>query len=115
MNTVEPPVRDPLKEGQPLYKGHWLRHHANTYSEIGKTSQQGTKLLAPKCPVQRFHYITVCCTYSAGAAAATRHRERRKVSAPQETGGGSGNRQHLCVTDLVSSLCGAFYDTSSPQ
>ena len=28
--TVEPPIRDPLKYGRPLYKGHLLRHHAKT-------------------------------------------------------------------------------------
>ena len=45
--TVEPPIRDPLGT-----------HHANTLvyyftSEIGTTSLQGTKLLAPKCPLFR--------------------------------------------------------------
>ena len=53
---MEPPIRDPLRSGQPLYKGHLLRHHANTLvysftSEIGTTSLQGTKLLPPKCPL----------------------------------------------------------------
>ena len=28
-NTVEPRITDPLTEGQPLYKGHWLRHRLN--------------------------------------------------------------------------------------
>ena len=49
-------MRDPLRQGRPLYKGHLLWHHANTLvhyftSEIGTTSLQGTKLLAPKCPL----------------------------------------------------------------
>ena len=55
-HTEEPPIRDPLRLGRSLYKGHLLRHHANTLvyyftSEIGTTSLQGTKLLAPKCPL----------------------------------------------------------------
>ena len=53
---MEPPIKDPLRLGRPLYKGHLLRHHANTLvyyftSEIGTTSLQGIKLLAPKCPL----------------------------------------------------------------
>ena len=56
--TTTPLIRDPLRKGRPLYKGHLLRHHANTLvycftSEIGTTSLQGTKLLAPKCPLFR--------------------------------------------------------------
>ena len=51
-NTVEPPIRDPLRWGQRTL----LQHHASTLvyyftSEIGTTSLQGTKLLAPKCPL----------------------------------------------------------------
>ena len=47
--TVEPQIKDPLREGRPLYKGHLLRLHANTLvyyftSEVGTTSLQGTKL-----------------------------------------------------------------------
>ena len=62
---MEPPIRDPLRLGQPLYKGRAvLQHHANTLvyyftSEIGTTSLQGTKLLySPNVSlVQRFHCI----------------------------------------------------------
>ena len=59
--SVESLIRDPLRLGQPLYKGHLLRHHANTLvyyftSEIGTTSLQGTKLLDPKVSLfRRFH------------------------------------------------------------
>ena len=57
-------IRDPLRYigTTPLHKGHLLWHHANLYyftSEMGITSLQGTKLLAPKCPL--FGGSTVCC------------------------------------------------------
>ena len=50
-------------KGRPLYRGHLFRHHANTLvSEIGTTSLQGTKLLAPKCPLfVRFHCVCAQC------------------------------------------------------
>ena len=49
-DTVEPPIRDPPREGLPLYKGHLFQPHALVYyltSEIGTTSLQRTKSLAP--------------------------------------------------------------------
>ena len=62
--TVEPPIRDPPRQGRPLYIGHLLQPHVNTYvtseirtliytlvyyfiPKIGMTSLQGTKSLAP--------------------------------------------------------------------
>ena len=63
--------KGPLRYGRLLYKGHLLRHHANTLvcyltSEIGTTSLQGTKLLAPKCPL--FGGSTVYCVFVASSA-----------------------------------------------
>ena len=67
-DTVEPPIRNPLRQGRPLYKGHLLRHHANILvyyftSEIGTTSLQGTKLFGGSTVKSleycRWHYFMI--------------------------------------------------------
>ena len=63
--TVEPPIKDPLGKGQPLYKGHLLCPkvvfpivliHSNLQERT--TFLQRTELLLSKCPL--FGGSTVC-------------------------------------------------------
>jgi len=54
--TVEPPIKDPPRTGQPPNKGHHSRtlsHSISTFLtfEKGTTSLQGTNQLVPKCPL----------------------------------------------------------------
>ena len=67
--TVEPPIMDSPKSGQPPYNGHTV-HYLPMYcpyiptSEEGTTSEQWTKCLSPTCPL--FGGSTVYkCTQSA--------------------------------------------------
>ncbi len=58
VTTVEPPIKDPLRKGQPLYKGHSSGPHSYSSStlltsEKRTTSQQRTKRLIPRCPLFR--------------------------------------------------------------
>ncbi len=53
--TVEPPIKDPLRKGQPPYKGHSsgpVSHSSSIFltHEKRTTSQQRTKWLIPRCP-----------------------------------------------------------------
>ena len=62
--TVEPPIKDPLRKGQPPYKGHSSRslyHSTNTFltSEKRTTSKIRTEAVPPKCP--SFGGSTVFC------------------------------------------------------
>ncbi len=55
-NTVEPPIKDPPRKGQPPYKGHSsgpLSHSSSTFltSEKRTTSQQRMRWLIPRCPL----------------------------------------------------------------
>ena len=54
--TVEPPIKDPPRKGQPPYKGHSSRslyHSINTFltSEKRTTSEIKTEAVSPKCPL----------------------------------------------------------------
>ena len=54
--TVEPPIKDPPRKGQPPYKGHSSRslcHSINTFltSEKRTTSEIRTEAVSPKCPL----------------------------------------------------------------
>ncbi len=51
-NTVEPPIEDPPRKGQPPYKGY-SSHSSSTFltSKKRTTSQQKTKQLIPRCPL----------------------------------------------------------------
>ena len=56
--AVEPPIKDPLRKGQPPYKGHSSRslyHSINTFltSEKRTTSEIRTEAVSPKCPLFR--------------------------------------------------------------
>ena len=70
-NTVEPTIRDPLREGRPLYKGHLLWHHAVYYfnSEIGTSSLQNywpQSVPCSKVPLYyclSLHVCIVCCQF----------------------------------------------------
>ncbi len=59
-NTMEePPIKDPLRKGQTLYKGHifpkrnFRMEQTNFKLPKRTASLQGTKLLASKCPLFR--------------------------------------------------------------
>ena len=54
--TVEPPIKDPPRKGQPPYKGHSSRslfRSINTFltSEKRTTSEIRTEAVSPKCPL----------------------------------------------------------------
>ena len=56
IHTVEPPIKDLPRKGQPPNKGHTSGPHSHSSSsfltsEKRTTSQQRTKLLVPKCPL----------------------------------------------------------------
>ena len=51
MSTVEPPIRDPQRYREDLSTRTLVAAPCFNTSEIGTTSLQGTKLLAPKCPL----------------------------------------------------------------
>ena len=56
MYTVEPPIMDTLRSGQPPYNGHTVHPLPIYYpyistSEEGTTSEQWTKCSSPKCPL----------------------------------------------------------------
>ncbi len=42
MTTVEPPIEDPLRKGQPLYKGHFQYHQKCTCNNSFSTSEKRT-------------------------------------------------------------------------
>ena len=52
MTTVEPPIKDPLRKGQPLYKGH-LSCPQKLYFKPPREDNfpTTTKWLVPKCPL----------------------------------------------------------------
>ncbi len=56
--TVEPPIKDPPRKGQPLYKGHFqypqkciCNNYIFNFRKEKQPPLQETKLLVPKCPL----------------------------------------------------------------